>query len=388
MHVDFVELFFLIFAGAAALGTIALATRQPILLAYIVVGALCGPSGLGYVSDPVLVRGMAEIGIIFLLFLLGLDMQPRALWHLLRETAVVGFGSSLVFLGGGFAVARLAGCSLVEACVIGAACMFSSTIIGIKLLPTTVLHHKHIGELVVSLLLLQDLLAILVLLAMAAVSAQGASAMDLARPFIALPIIIGLSLASVRWLLLPLLARFDTFHEFIFLVAIGWCLTVAVAAAEVGLSWEMGGFVAGVSLASSPIAQYIAESLRPLRDFFLVLFFFSVGASFDLHLLSQVAIPAAALTIVMLLLKPVTLRLLLKGMGEDRATSWEVGWRLSQLSEFSLMIAYIGAASGLLGAYASHLLQLGAILTFALSSYAVLFRYPSPISPIPRLRRN
>jgi Kef-type K+ transport system membrane component KefB len=113
-----------------------------------------------------------------------------------------------------------------------------------------------------------------------------------------------------------------------------------------------------------------------------------VGASFDLDMLGAVLLPALALTVVLLVLKPVTLRLLLGGMGEDRATPWEVGWRLGQLSEFSLMIAYIGAAQGLLGKEASHTLQLSAILTFVLSSYAVLFRYPSPISPIERLRRN
>jgi Kef-type K+ transport system membrane component KefB len=388
MDVHFVDLFFLIFAGAAVLGALALATRQPIIIAYIAIGAICGPSGLGYVADPAVVSGMAEIGIIFLLFLLGLDMQPASLWRLLRETSVVGIGSSLVFCGGGAAIAWATGATVLEACIIGAACMFSSTIIGIKLLPTTVLHHRHVGELVVSLLLLQDLIAILVLLAMAAIATEDASATAIALPFIALPLLVGAALLTVRWVILPLLARFDTFHEFIFLIAIGWCLAVAVGAEAVGLSWEMGGFVAGVSLASSPIAQYIAECLRPLRDFFLVLFFFSVGASFDLDMLGAVLLPALALTVVLLVLKPVTLRLLLGGMGEDRATAWEVGWRLGQLSEFSLMIAYIGAAQGLLGKQASHTLQLSAILTFVLSSYAVLFRYPSPISPIERLRRN
>ncbi len=388
MDVHFVDLFFLIFAGAAVLGAIALATRQPILIAYIAIGAICGPSGLGYVADPAVVSGMAEIGIIFLLFLLGLDMQPSSLWRLLRETSVVGIGSSLIFFAGGAVVAFATGATAIEAAVLGAACMFSSTIIGIKLLPTTVLHHRHVGELVVSLLLLQDLIAIVVLLVMAAVASESTSLGALALPFVALPALIGAALLVVRWAILPLLARFDTFHEFIFLIAIGWCLTVAVAAEAIGLSWEMGGFVAGISLASSPIAQYIAESLRPLRDFFLVLFFFSVGASFDLGMLGAVLLPAAALTLMMLVLKPVTLRVLLGGMGEDRATAWEVGWRLGQLSEFSLMIAYLGAAQGLLGKEASHTLQLCAILTFALSSYAVLFRYPSPISPIERLRRN
>ncbi len=97
----------------------------------------------------------------------------------------------------------------------------------------------------------------------------------------------------MRFLVLPLIHKFDAFHEFIFLAAIGWCLAVASGAKAIGLSLEIGAFVAGVSMATSPIAQYIAENLRPLRDFFLVMFFFSVGAAIHFDLLLQVAVPDA-----------------------------------------------------------------------------------------------
>lgn len=395
MHGHLVDGFFLVFSGAAVLATIALFTRQPILVAYIAIGSIVGPYGAGYVTDPALIGDMAEIGIIFLLFLLGLDMQPSALVHLLRESAVVGTLSSVIFFAAGIAVALLFGMSLQEAAILGAAAMFSSTIIGIKLLPTTVLHHRHVGELVVSLLLLQDLVAIITLLVLGAATADHAIGaanslvnMTVLLPFVALPILIAAALLTVKRVVLPLLARFDTFHEFIFLLAIGWCLALAVLAKQLGLSWEMGAFIAGVSLASSPIAQYIAESLRPLRDFFLVLFFFSVGAGFNLALLPQVAVPALVTAALLLLLKPAIFSALLGWEKEDHATRWEVGWRLGQLSEFSLMIAYMATASGLLSVYASHVLQLTAITTFVASSYLVVFRFPSPIAPAARLRRN
>ena len=128
--------FFLIFTGAAVLASVALYTRQPLIIAYIVLGAAIGPYGMHWVTDLNLLSDISHVGIIFLLFLLGLDMEPQALWHTLRKSTLVAFVSSLLFLGAGYGVALLFGYSQVDAVVIGAAMMFSSTIIGIKLLPT------------------------------------------------------------------------------------------------------------------------------------------------------------------------------------------------------------------------------------------------------------
>ena len=113
-----------------------------------------------------------------------------------------------------------------------------------------------------------------------------------------LPALIIGALFVVRFVLLPLLEKFDEFHEYIFLLAIGWCLTIAQLAHSLGLSYEVGGFIAGVSLATSPIAQYIATHLKPPRDFFLVMFFFTVGASIDLRLLPGVWLPILVLTML------------------------------------------------------------------------------------------
>ncbi|MEE4383086.1 MAG: cation:proton antiporter [Pseudomonadales bacterium] len=382
--------FFLIFAGAAVLATAALYTRQPLIVAYVAVGAILGPSGLGWVGDPAFLAEIAEIGIIFLLFLLGLDMQPSKLVRTLRETLLVGLASSASFALLGYGAGRLFGFDHLDAALIGAALMFSSTIIGIKLLPTTVLHHRHTGEVVVGLLLLQDLIAILLLLLIAGQSTADVldSPPPAWLPFLALPVLVAGCFAFVRWVLLPLLRRFDVFHEFVFLLAVGWCLAVAEAAARAGLSLEIGAFVAGVALATSPISQYIAESLRPLRDFFLVLFFFTVGAGFELGLLGTVALPTLFLTALVLGAKPAIFRLLLHRFEEQNVLAWEVGFRLGQISEFSLLVAYLAEEAGLLGARASTLIQATAIATFLLSSYLVVLRYPTPIAVSARLRRN
>jgi len=188
--------------------------------------------------------------------------------------------------------------------------------------------------------------------------------------------------------LLKLLAKFDAFHEYIFLIAIGWCLGLAELATLMGLSHEIGAFVAGVTIATSPIALYIANHLKPLRDFFLVLFFFSLGARFNLELLSHVIIPATVMATVILAAKPVVFRLLLFRVSQTTEKSWEIGFRLGQISEFSLLIAFIASAQNLIGDNASHLVQATAIITFLLSSYIVVFNYPTPIAVSDKLRRD
>lgn len=382
--------FFLIFSGAAVLASIALYTRQPLIIAYIALGALIGPSGFSLVTDLQQLSDIGHIGIIFLLFLLGLDMQPQALFATIRKSTVVGLASSAVFFLLSWSVASLFFESLSETAIVAVAMMFSSTIIGIKLLPTTILHHRHIGEMMIGLLLLQDLLAIIVLvLIMASGSAdEGDAAWHIAKVLLALPLLGLVAWAAVRFVLLRLIQRFDRFHEYIFLLAIGWCLGMAESAQLLGLSAEIGAFVAGVSIATSPISQYIAVNLKPLRDFFLILFFFAVGARFDLAMLEQVWLPAVCLAVLVLTMKPITYRLLLKGMSERRSLAWDLGFRLGQASEFSLLIAYIAFDAGLLGLQASLTIQATTIITLLVSSYIVVLNYPTPIAISDRLRRD
>jgi Kef-type K+ transport system membrane component KefB len=317
-------------------------------------------------------------------------MQPQALWATLRKSTVVAVFSSAIFLAMGMAVATLFGYSTQDSLVVGAAMMFSSTIIGIKLLPTTVLHHRHIGELMIGLLLLQDLLAIIVLMLLLSMTSGSSDSMgsELAVSFLSLPVLAGASLLVVRFILLPLITRFDRFHEYIFLLAIGWCLGVAEAAIALGLSAEIGAFIAGISIATSPISQYIAVNLKPLRDFFLILFFFSVGAQFDFTVLNHVLAPTLLLSALILGLKPVVFRYLLKGVSEKRSLAWDIGFRLGQGSEFSLLIAYVALGGALISEQASLLIQATTITTLLVSSYIVVLNYPTPIAISDRLRRD
>lgn len=380
--------FFWIFSGAAVLATAALFTRQPMIVAYLALGALLGPYGFGWVTDGAQLRAIGEIGIIFLLFLLGLEMQPRKLLVVLRESLWVGLLSSALFLALGTALALAFAFSLQDALLMGLAVSFSSTIIGIKLLPTTALHHRHIGELVVSLLLLQDCLAILALVGLAHFAPGVGEAKPLGVTALALPALLAVAAAGVRFILLPLIARFDVIQEYVFLLAVGWCLGLAQVAEALGLSLELGAFIAGVTLATSPIALFLAEALRPLRDFFLVLFFFTVGAGLNLALLPSILVPALALSALVLLGKPVIYRVLLDRFKEQGSLAWEVGFRLGQISEFSLLLVLLAGQAALLSEGAITTIQTVAVLTFILSSYVVVLRYPTPIALDERLRRR
>ncbi len=386
--VSITHAFFIIFCGAAVLATLALYGRQPLLLAYIALGAIAGPSGFGWLTDAALFSDISHTGILFLLFLLGLDMQPKALIAVLKSATLASIVTSLVFASTGFTIASLFGFNTTESVVIGAAMMFSSTIIGIKLLPTTVLHHKHTGELMIGILLLQDLIAIFVLMALLSGSNGQFQWQPFAKAVAYLPLLAVGAFVFVKYILLRLIAKFDRFHEYIFLIALGWCLGMGELAHYIGLSSEIGAFIAGISLATSPISQYIATNLKPLRDFFLILFFFALGAGFDLSVLPSIWLPAIVLAGMMLIIKPVTFRYTLGNLSENKKLAWDIGLRLGQISEFSLLVAFLAYEQSMLGKDASHLVQATALITFVISSYIVILNCSNPIAINDKLRRD
>lgn len=391
MTTDVVFTIFLIFTGAAVLATLSLFARQTMLIAYIVLGLIVGPFGAGLVADTQMVESVSHIGIMFLLFLLGLNLEPQKLLHLFRKTAVITGVTSGFFAAGSGAICYALGFSLLDCVFIGAAMMFSSTIIGLKLLPTTVLHHQITGELMISILLLQDLLAIIILILIELMSTgggeTGAGAWEILSVLLSLPLLAVFALLFQRYVLTPLFARFDQIQEYIFLLVIGWCLGVAELAAVLGLSAETGAFIAGVAVASSPIAKFVAEVLKPLRDFFLVIFFFAVGAGYNWHILMDVLIPAVLLTAFVMTSKPWLFRTLLCRAGEKEKRAHAVGVRLANASEFSLLIAVLALAGGVISENASYVIQTTVLFTFIISSYWIVMFYPSPMAVSDELRQ-
>lgn len=384
---------FLIFTGAALVATLALYARQALIIGYILLGVALGPWGLAWVADTSLIADIAKVGIIFLLFLLGLNLSTKKLVLLLRQTMLITLITSVAFCIAGSAIARAFGFTLAESLLVGVTAMFSSTIIGIKLLPTTVLHHRHTGEVIISVLLLQDFIAIIVLLALQGLGSAGGAAVntvlrDAGLLVLALPALIGVAYVLERYVLLRLLQKFDRVQEFVFLLALAWCLGIAQLAHSIGLSYEIGAFIAGIIVATSPIALFIAESLKPLRDFFLVLFFFALGASLNLEIAAHVVLPAFVLGLAMLGLKPVIYRVAIGSVAETPKLAWETGWRLGQMSEFSLLITFLALHNPYIGQQAVFMIQLATLITFIGSSTIVVLNFPTPVAVSDRLRRD
>ena len=371
--------FVLIFAGAALFATLFLYLKQPIILSYIVLGIVVGSKGLGLINDAEQIEQLSRIGIILLLFLIGLNFQPAKLVGLIGRLGLITLATCFIFMLLSMAAVLALGYAFIDSLVIGAALMFSSTIVSLKLIPTTQLHHDHVGEVMISVLLLQDVIAI-VLILLVTEGGMDNIAMSMILLLIKLVGLSFLSFVIVRLVITKLFIKFDVIKEHTFILALGWGLFIAGAAEMLGLSFEMGAFIAGVSLATVPNALIIAEEFKPLRDFFLILFFFSIGAKFDLLVSQQLIVPGLILTALLMLAKPVIFKLGFKVIGENPKISAELGVRLGQASEFSLLIAFSALASGLIEERSSSLIQLVVVLTFVVSTYWVVNSYPTPIS--------
>ncbi len=381
---------FVIFSGAAILATLALYARQTLLIAYIALGILLGPSVFGLVKNQEFIQQVSDIGIMFLLFLLGLNLNPNKLVGLLKDATLHTVVSSGLFFLAGYVCAYALGFSHIECLVIAGSMTLSSTIIGLKLLPTTVLHHKRMGELIISILLLQDLIAIMMLLLLhSRADASHSGSSELIWLIVALPVLIVFTMLFSKYILSYLFRKFDKILEYVFLVAIGWCLGISELAAWIGLSHEIGAFIAGVSIATGPISLFIAESLKPLRDFFLIIFFFAIGAGFQLDILAEVILPALLIAGIVLLIKPITFRMLFKHYGGEKdSTATEIGYRLGHMSEFSILLGTLALNVSVIGEKAAYLIHISTIITFIISSYIVVLRFPSPIAVSDRLRRD
>jgi Kef-type K+ transport system membrane component KefB len=376
-----------IVVGAAVLGTLFLYAKQPIIIAYIAIGFVMGPNGFALIKNTDHIEEISHFGIILLLFLIGLNLQPLKFAKLFRKTSLLTFATSLLFGGVSLLFALLLRYDIHSALIFGAAMMFSSTVVGLKLIPTTTLHHKRTGEVMTSVLLLQDVLAILVILFITGEKSDHVlvTFAMLAGKFAFLCL---LSFLGVRYVMVPLLRKFDAVQEYTFIATLGWCLLWAETAHILGLSYEMGAFIAGLSIASCHVALVIAEHLKPLREFFLILFFFAVGAELDLRIDTRLLLAAITFGAILVPLKARVFRFAFRKSGESPALSRELSVRLAQSSEFSLLVVFAALSVGALSAERAMVIQIATIVTFIISTYWVVLRYPTPISGSVALRQD
>lgn len=374
-----------IFGGAALMATLFVFLKQPIIISYIVLGMIVGPFGFGVIGQADHIEKISHLGIVLLLFLVGLNLHLHKLVNLFKKTVLVTGATSFIFfvVFGGIALA--AGFGIRDSLVVGAALMFSSTIVGLKLVPTTTLHQRHLGEVMVSTLLLQDILAIFLIIVLES-GPQPNLLVHIPRLLAQGAVLAVGSYLLFKYVIVWLFRRFDTIQEYVLVVALGWCLTVAGCAKMLGMSYEIGAFIGGCAFAQSPVALIISERLKSLREFFLILFFFATGTQLDMLLLKDVLVPGLALALAILILKPVAFKKAFGLSREEPELAVELGFRLGQGSEFSLLVAVIALSSSVISARCSSLIQLTTIVTLIVSTYLVSFKYPTPIGVSKTLR--
>lgn len=368
----------IIIVGSAVLSIGAVFLKQPIIIAYILCGILAGPWGLGWIRHVESIEMISRLGVTLLLFLAGLCLHPQKLLRLFRETIFITAANCAASFVTAFLIARVFHFSAMDALCIGLAFMFSSTILVVKLLPTTRLHHERMGAICIGVLIMQDLLAIVVLAWIRCLGAQGVFS-SFTVLTMKLCLFIGALVLVEQHVLRRVMGYVERLHEIIFILGLAWCFGIAGIANRMGLFYETGAFFAGVVMARHPIALFVSERLKPLRDFFLVLFFFTLGAKLDFLVLRGIWLPSLALTLIFVLAKPWLFQRLFMMAGEERAFAQETGTRLGQLSEFSLLIAVLALNLGHISHAVSQLIQAVTILTFIISSYIVVLNYQTPI---------
>jgi Kef-type K+ transport system membrane component KefB len=374
---------FLIFAGAVLFATVAIVMRQSMLVAYILLGLCLGPYGARLVPHAAAFSGVGEVGIVFLLFLVGLNLDPQELYQSLKKVSFVTLGASALIVFMGVMVAYALRYSLIDAIVIAISMVFSSTIIGLKLMRKEELFNSRRGELMISILLLQDLLAIVVLFLLEGTRTNGGLGWDdLLTVSIGMPSLLITAFLGKRIIIKPLADYFWHVKEYVFLLAIAWCLGLAQLGAYLGLSVGVGAFIGGISIASnSRLAALMRKRLNPLRDFFLVLFFFAIGASFNYHLMEAVLLPGILFCLIVVIVKPLAYYFCLRKEATSKKDALEVGFRLGQASEFSLLIAGLATnvAPRLISVRAEYTIEVMTLLSFILSCYYVVWRYRTPM---------
>ncbi len=385
---NFVSDLSLLLGVAAILSYIAVILKQPIILAYIFSGVLIGPWGLKWIQHVEFIDDISHVGITLLLFLAGLNLHPQKLIRLFKKTVMATLGNCFFSFLIAFCFALLFRFGIIDSLCIGLALMFSSTILAVKLLPTTELHHKRIGAVCIGVLIMEDLLAIAVLAFIRCLDASEGVAISFIILTIKLCIFLGVLALFEQFVLRKVMKHVERLHEVLFILGLAWCFGVASISNSMGLFYETGAFFAGVILARHPISLFISEKLKPLRDFFLVLFFFTLGAKLDLLIMKKIFLPAVILAGIFILVKPWLFKKFFLFAGETASFSKEAGIRLGQLSEFSLLVVIMALDLGHISTEAAQLVQLTTIFTFIVSSYIIVFSYPTPIGMSEKLIRD
>lgn len=358
--------------AATALGLVANKFRQPLVLGYVLAGFLLGPSGFSIISGTDAVAVLSTFGVAFLLFLVGIELDVDKLKQIGRSSVLLGIGQIIVTFVLGFGLVRALGFDSLGAGYVAIALALSSTVIVVKLLSEQQAIDSLYGRLAIGMLLVQDFVVILTLVVLSGFSTNTpptpANIILLVFEGVAL---VTLALLCGKYLLPSLFRALAHSGELLLLASIAWCFTFAMLAAAMGLSVEIGAFLAGLSLARLPYNLEIVGKVRNLRDFFITIFFVALGSQLILYSLGSLFIPFLVLSLFVLIGNPLIVMVILGLLGYRKRTSLLVGLTVAQVSEFSLILMALGAKLGHVTSAEVSLVTLVGIVTITASTYLI-----------------
>ncbi len=376
MHDVFSE-FALLLLISAITGALAIRLRQPVLIAYIVVGILVGPAVLGVVSAQDQIDLLAQIGVAVLLFVVGLKLDLQHVRHIGPVALATGLGQLAFTIAFGFVLILLLGKPLLEALYVAVALTFSSTIIIVKLLSDKRELDALHGRIAVGFLIVQDLAVVLAMMVMSTLRGGEGSVWDVAWSLaLRLALTAGLIVVLMRLILPRVVATMARSQELLLIFAIAWGVALAALGEWAGFSKEAGAFLAGFTLASTSYRDAINARLTGIRDFLLLFFFIDLGAKLDFSTLGAEVVPALLLALFVLIGNPLIVMAIMGYMGYRKRTGFLAGLTVAQISEFSIVFVAMGISLGHVGRGALGLTTLVGLITIALSTYMILYSHP------------
>ena len=378
MHGVFGEFALLLLMSAAA-GAVLLRLRQPVLIAYIVIGIVAGPAVLGVVTAHDQIDLLAQVGVAVLLFVVGLKLELQHIRHIGPVALATGLGQLAFTIVIGFLIILAMGKGWVEALYVAVALTFSSTIIIVKLLSDKREIDSLHGRIAVGFLIVQDLAVVIAMMVMSAMRSDGGEGSLLALAG-SLSLRLGIAVVGMyllmRYVLPRVVDRMAQSQELLLIFAIAWGTGLAALGEWAGFSKEAGAFLAGFSLASTHYRDAINARLTGIRDFLLLFFFIDLGAKLDFSTLGGEVWPAAVLSLFVLIGNPLIVMAIMGYMGYRRRTGFLCGLTVAQISEFSIIFVAMGISLGHVDNGALGLTTLVGLVTIALSTYMILYSHP------------
>ena len=366
---------------AAGVGFIGLLLRQPLIVSFIAVGILAGPSVLDIARSDQEIDLLAELGIAILLFLVGLKLDFNLVRTLGPVSLVTGLGQVAFTTVFGFLIGLALGLDALTSFYVAVALTFSSTIIIVKLLSDKREIDALHGRIALGFLIVQDIVVVIAMIVLSAIGVGGAAA-EGENALSEVLKVLGYGVAMlafvvffIRFVANPLVTRLSQAPELLVSFAIGWAALLAAVGHYLGFGKELGGLLAGVSLASTPYREAIAARLASLRDFLLLFFFIALGASLDLSVLGASIWPAIVLALFVLIGNPLIVLMIMGGMGYRKRTGFLAGLTVAQISEFSLIFMAMGVTIGHVADEALGLVTLVGLVTIAASTYMITYSH-------------